>query len=96
MTRPDKRSKHDKSLSGYRQLLKADPAEAERKADVIVKNTYRTLMTRGIRGCYVYFTDPATGAYFRSRLTSVREFQPLAKVAEPSARYVAQTRKPDS
>ena len=33
-----------------------------------VKNTYRVLMTRGMRGCYVYFTDDATRDYFRARI----------------------------
>jgi len=32
----------------------------------LVKNTYRVLLTRGIKGCYVYFMDPATRDHFRS------------------------------
>ncbi|MFN9937880.1 MAG: DNA/RNA helicase domain-containing protein [bacterium] len=34
----------------------------------IVKNTYRTLMTRGMKGCYVYSEDAETRAFFRSFL----------------------------
>ncbi len=41
------------------------------RADRIIKNTYRTLMTRGIKGCYVYCTDSATADYIRSCLTEV-------------------------
>jgi hypothetical protein len=37
------------------------------KADLIIKATYRTLMTRGMKGCYVYCTDQETGEYFRGR-----------------------------
>lgn len=33
-----------------------------------VKNTYRVLLSRGMKGCYVYFIDNATEAFFRSRL----------------------------
>jgi DUF2075 family protein len=34
----------------------------------LVKRTYRVLLTRGMKGCYVYFEDPATQDYLRSRL----------------------------
>jgi hypothetical protein len=33
-----------------------------------VKNAYRVLLTRGMRGCYVFFADAATRAYVASRL----------------------------
>jgi DUF2075 family protein len=33
-----------------------------------VKNIYRTLLTRGMKGCYVYFTDKETEEYFRKRM----------------------------
>ena len=33
-----------------------------------VKNIYRTLLTRGMKGCYVYFTDKETEEYFRERM----------------------------
>jgi uncharacterized protein len=87
VTRPLKRSKHDKSLSGYKRLLKANPTEANRKADLIIRNTYRTLMTRGMKGCYVYFTDKAAERLFRSRLTSRLGVESLARVAEPEMPY---------
>jgi uncharacterized protein len=87
-TRPLKRSKHDKSLSGYKSLLKVDPTQANRKADLIIKNTYKTLMTRGMKGCYVYFVDKAAEHFFRSRLTRSPGAAPLDKVAEPEAPYM--------
>jgi DUF2075 family protein len=34
----------------------------------LVKNTYRVLFTRGIKGCYVHFMDEGTRRFFRSRL----------------------------
>lgn len=58
------RSSRDKSIKGYKSLLKSSSLETKKKADLIIKNTYRTLMTRGIKGCYLYCTDPETNAYF--------------------------------
>jgi DUF2075 family protein len=67
-THPKMRAKTDKSLYGYKKQLKSHPQEARTKADLIIKNTYRTLMTRGMKGCYVYCTDEETGEWFRGRL----------------------------
>ena len=36
-------------------------------ADEIIKNTYRTLMTRGQKGCYVYSVDPETNEFLKQR-----------------------------
>ena len=94
-TRPKKRAAHDKSLNGYKNLSVTNPAEAARKADLIIKNTYRTLMTRGMKGCYVYFTDATTARWVRSRLTSRTRFEPLAKAAEPTEPYDIQSRPQD-
>ena len=33
----------------------------------LVKNTYRVLLTRGLRGCYIYFEDEQTRDFFLSR-----------------------------
>jgi hypothetical protein len=38
----------------------------------LVKNTYRVLLTRGIKGCYVHFLDKETEDYFESRTKSGR------------------------
>jgi len=65
---PERRATSDRSLRGYKKLFKADPLSAKRRADEIIKNTYRTLMTRGMKGCYVYCTDPETAEYLKSRL----------------------------
>ena len=34
----------------------------------LVKNTYRVLLSRGMKGCYVHFLDKDTERFFRSRL----------------------------
>jgi DUF2075 family protein len=67
-TDPSARAKTDASLKGYKKELKEDPIGAELKADELIRNTYRTLMSRGMKGCYVYFVDEATSEYFKSKL----------------------------
>jgi uncharacterized protein len=71
VTVPKARSRMDASIRGYKTLLKKDPKTATRRADLIIKNTYRTLMTRGLKGCYLYCTDKETEQYFHDRLQSV-------------------------
>jgi DUF2075 family protein/DNA replication protein DnaC len=34
----------------------------------LIKNTYRVLFTRGMKGCYVYFADKTTEKFFKSRI----------------------------
>lgn len=34
----------------------------------LVRNIYKVLMTRGMKGCYVYFTNKETEKYFKDRL----------------------------
>jgi DUF2075 family protein len=60
-----KRASTDKSLKGFKSLWKKNPEEARKKADAIIRNTYRTLMTRGMKGCYLYCTDRELNLYFK-------------------------------
>ena len=60
----------------------------------LVKNTYRVLLSRGMKGCYVYFMDKDTERFVRSRM-EVSAAESLAKVAEPGATpYEAGPRRP--
>ncbi len=60
-----KRSKMDSSIKGYKVLLKQSPQHARERAAAIIKNTYRTLMTRGQKGCFIYSVDPETNEYLK-------------------------------
>ena len=60
-----KRARTDQSLKGIKKLYKENPELANKEADEIIKNTYRTLMTRGMKGCYVYCTDQRLAAYLK-------------------------------
>ena len=66
-----KRASTDQSIKGLKKMYKENPDEALARADEIIKNTYRTLMTRGMKGCYIYCTDPGMREYIRKRLDSV-------------------------
>jgi uncharacterized protein len=44
--------------------LRRDPSGFE----TYMKNVYRVLLTRGMKGCYVYFTNKETEKFFRERM----------------------------
>jgi DUF2075 family protein len=70
VTDASKRASSDQSVKGLKKMRQSDPQKAAQLADMIVKNTYRTLMTRGMKGCYVYCTDTALAEHLRSRIRS--------------------------
>lgn len=45
---------NDKSLSEIKKLYREDRQDILEKADELIKNTYRVLITRGMKGCYIY------------------------------------------
>jgi uncharacterized protein len=63
-----KRARTDQSLKGIKSLAIQEPLKAQKIADTIIRNTYRTLMTRGQKGCYIYCCDQALANYFKERL----------------------------
>jgi DUF2075 family protein len=65
ITDPFARARTDQSLKGFKAEYKQDPVRALARADVLIRNTYRTLMSRGMNGCYVFSVDPETQEYFR-------------------------------
>ena len=62
------RASTDNSLKGIKAMYIENPEKALKIADEIIKNTYRTLMTRGQKGCYVYCEDKALANYLRNRI----------------------------
>ena len=56
---------------GQREFSKDTVVRKEKNNDQfteLVKHTYRVLMTRGLRGCYVYFEDEQTRDFVLSRI----------------------------
>ena len=62
-----RRAKTDQSLKGIKKMYKENPEKALEAADEIIKNTYRILMTRGMKGCYVYCEDMMLQTYFKEK-----------------------------
>ena len=58
-----KRAKTDRSLRGIKKAKNFD------LADIIIRNTYRTLMTRGQKGCYIYCEDEKLSEYINKRIS---------------------------
>jgi DUF2075 family protein len=73
VTDATKRAKTDSSLKGLKKLIAEDPDAAEEIADKIIKNTYRTLMTRGMKGCYVYCTNTSLAEYLKASLARLNK-----------------------
>lgn len=63
-----KRAKTDQSIKGIKTMNVKNPEKAKKIADEIIKNTYRTLMTRGQKGCYIYCTNKNLSNYLKRRL----------------------------
>lgn len=57
-----KRAKTDASLKGIKS------SKNYKLADEIIRNTYRTLLSRGQKGCYIYCEDKALREYIKSVL----------------------------
>lgn len=62
------RANSDKSISGLKGIAKKNPEAAYSLSDRIIKNTYRTLMSRGMKACRIFCTDAALNDYLKKRL----------------------------
>jgi DUF2075 family protein len=68
---PTARASSDKSIHGLKSLLKTNPEKGHQMAELIIKNTYRTLMTRGMKGCYVWSSDAETLEWMREQIQTI-------------------------
>lgn len=67
----EKRATTDQSLRGIKKLYKQNPEIAIELADEIIKNTYKTLMTRGMKGCYIFCEDKKLAEHFKGSLERI-------------------------
>jgi len=67
---PDLRYDPDKNnWVGHKESSEDSTVKRSKEQFVnLVKNTYRVLLTRGMKGCYVHFMDKETERFFRSRM----------------------------
>ena len=68
VTNHKNRASTDQSLKWLKKLIERNPEFGYEEADKIIKNTYRTLMTRGMKWCYVYFVDKETEEWFKGKI----------------------------
>lgn len=88
ITDATRRASSDQSVHGLKKMMREDPERARTLADLIVKNTYRTLMTRGMKGCYVYCTDEALAEHLRSRLGSTTASASETAISDDNANVI--------
>lgn len=67
ITDASKRAKTDQSLKGLKS--KPNPVLADR----IIRNTYKTLLTRGQKGCYIFCEDQNLQEYFKHRISLIKK-----------------------
>jgi DUF2075 family protein len=68
ITDPTERAKTDYSIRGWITQMQANPVETKTKINAIIRNTYRTLMTRGMKGCYIYAVDKELNEYLKASI----------------------------
>ena len=81
----------DAAVKGLKGRVKNGDYQALQISDEIIKNTYRTLMTRGMKGCYVFCCDLALSNYLKSLLTSeeVEQSEPRVEaVVSDNVKYL--------
>ena len=69
ITDPSKRARTDSSLKGFR----ITGEELAARKDKIIRDTYRTLLSRGMKGCYVFCMDKALSEYLKRKLDENRK-----------------------
>lgn len=70
-----KRASTDRSIFGIKKMMKEQPEKASKLVDEIIRNTYRTLLTRGQKGCFVFCTDKRLADYLKNRIEKVHEYK---------------------
>ncbi len=65
---PSKRDKGDFSIRGWKQKYAGNEEQGRQIIRSIIKNTYRTLMTRGMKGCRVWAVDNELNEYLKQNI----------------------------
>jgi DUF2075 family protein len=78
------RARTDKSLHGTGQNLELK--------DEIIRNTYKTLLTRGQKGCYIYCEDKALAVYIREQIQLMRtQHTAFSQVEEDASQLILES-----
>ena len=67
----EERASTDRSLFGIKKMFRENPEKASEIAEEVIKNTYRTLMSRGMKGCFIYCVDDQLQEYMKDRISMI-------------------------
>lgn len=65
---PAARARSNKRLGGWKQAIKTDPEGTKEHVSRLIRNTYRSLMSRGMRSCWVFACDEGLRHYLGMRV----------------------------
>jgi DUF2075 family protein len=68
LVNPTARARSDASLKGLRQALARDPEATRQRVSRLIRNTYRTLMSRCMKSFWMFACDPELQTFLRQRL----------------------------
>jgi SOS-response transcriptional repressor LexA len=83
ITDPRARATTDQALRGLGNNLALK--------DEIIRNTYKTLLTRGQKGCYIYCEDKALAAYIREQIQLMRSQQTVLPQEEQQHQMILES-----
>jgi DUF2075 family protein len=98
---PEQRARTDSSLKGWKKSLREAKGDESvtntvlAKVQAIIKNTYKVLLSRGRKGCFVWCADAALRDHLRDRLrlaarnTAPRSSESKAAPPAPTPQIVA-------
>ena len=70
----DLRFENDRVITDQSKIAESDKSSGIRTckdkafADSLIRNTYKTLMSRGQKGCFIYCEDKKLADYFKNQL----------------------------
>jgi len=67
LVNPNARARSDKSLNGWKIAMATAPEATKERVSRLFRNTYRTLMSRGMKSCWVFACDPPLQAHLLKR-----------------------------
>ncbi len=68
LTDPTARARTDSSFRGMKKAMKVGPDATQKRAGRLIRNTYRTLMSRGMKSCWVFACDKELQEYLKEKL----------------------------
>ena len=55
----------DSSFKGIKKMFKENNIDAQKQVDILIKNAYRVLLTRGSKGCFVFLRRSVISRIFK-------------------------------